>query len=60
MSTTVIGEVAAVFSALQNAFAQAAGHGHVAMTVAVSKWSHPAERDVDRFRNLPVRRAKSI
>jgi hypothetical protein len=27
MSTTVIGEVAAVFSALQNAFAQAPGTG---------------------------------
>jgi uncharacterized protein YqgV (UPF0045/DUF77 family) len=36
MSTTVTGEVAAVFSALQNAFAQAAGHGHVVMTVTVS------------------------
>jgi len=36
MSTVVTGETAAVFGALQEAFARAAAIGHVVMTVTVS------------------------
>jgi uncharacterized protein YqgV (UPF0045/DUF77 family) len=36
MSTMVTGEAAAVFSALEAAFAQAAALGHVVMTITVS------------------------
>jgi hypothetical protein len=43
MSTTVVGEVDAIFSALRDGFARAAVTGHVVMTVAVSN-ACPVER----------------
>ncbi len=36
MSTYVVGEDQAIFSALQDAFARASANGHVVMTVTVS------------------------
>ncbi len=36
MSTYVVGDDAAVFAALQDAFARASGMGHVIMTVTIS------------------------
>jgi uncharacterized protein YqgV (UPF0045/DUF77 family) len=43
MSTTLVGEVDAIFSALRDGFARAAVTGHVVMTVAVSN-ACPVER----------------
>ena len=43
MSTTVVGEADAVFSALRDGFVRAAATGHVVMTVTVSN-ACPVER----------------